>query len=264
MTRMDLRQRGDAVRTELGLGRSGEAEPVPGFDDFMAEVAFGGIWDRPHLARPDRMICALAALGLGGHQAPLEAHVASALDLGLPARTILEVFMQAGLYGGFVTTEAAARTAQKVFAARKIRVEADAPRVDTNETLDANGRAVMAKLHGDRAGQGYAAPDNPVTGALYPSAIRYGYGELWGRPGLDHRQRMLDRDRVVHRARPRGPAQEIRRFRAQYRALARGGHRGGDPDRTLQRLPARAERAGIAQRRAQLSASAARVISGPR
>ncbi len=191
MTRMELRQRGDAVRTELGLGRSGEPEPLPGFDDFMAEVAFGGIWDRPHLARPDRMICALAALGLGGHQEPLEAHVASALDLGLPARTILEVFMQAGLYGGFVTTEAAARTAQKVFTARKIRVEPDAPRVETDESLDANGRAVMAQLHGDRADQGYAAPDNPVTGTLYPSAIRYGYGELWGRPGLDHRQRMI-------------------------------------------------------------------------
>jgi 4-carboxymuconolactone decarboxylase len=191
MTRTDLRRRGESVRAELGLGRHGEAEPLPGFDDFMAELAFGGIWDRPHLARPDRMICALAALGLGGHLVPLEAHVASALDLGLSARSILEVFMQAGLYGGFVTTEAAARTAQKVFAARGVRVEPDGPRDDSNETLDARGRAVMAKLHGERAGQGYAAPDNPVTGALYPSAIRYGYGELWDRPGLDHRQRML-------------------------------------------------------------------------
>ena len=168
MTRNDLRRRGEAVRTELGLGRSGTTEPLPGFDDFMAEVAFGGIWDRPHLGRPDRMICTLAVLGLGGHLVPLEAHVASALDLGLPARTILEVFMQAGLYGGFVTTEAAAQTAQKVFAARDIRVEPEGPRDESNETLDASGRAVMAKLHGDRAGQGYAAPDNPVTGALYP------------------------------------------------------------------------------------------------
>lgn len=191
MTRMDLRKRGEAIRKELGLGRNGESEPLPGFDDFMAEAAFGGIWDRPHLMRPDRMLCALAVLGLGGHKEALEAHVASALDLGVPARTILEVFMQAGLYGGFVTTEAAARTAQKVFAARKLRVEPDAPRTDTNEALDARGHAVMAKLHGDRAGQGYAAPDNRVTGALYPSAIRYGYGELWGRQGLDHRQRML-------------------------------------------------------------------------
>ncbi len=33
--------------------------------------------------------------------------------------------------------------------------------------------------------------DNPITGALYPSAIRYGYGEIWSRPGLEHRQRAL-------------------------------------------------------------------------
>jgi 4-carboxymuconolactone decarboxylase len=49
----------------------------------------------------------------------------------------------------------------------------------------------MAKLHGGRAQEGYAAPGNAVTGELYGAAVRYGYGELWSRPGLDHRQRML-------------------------------------------------------------------------
>jgi 4-carboxymuconolactone decarboxylase len=46
-------------------------------------------------------------------------------------------------------------------------------------------------LHGERGNQGYAAPGNPITGTLYPSAVRYGYGELWSRPGLTHRERML-------------------------------------------------------------------------
>jgi 4-carboxymuconolactone decarboxylase len=49
----------------------------------------------------------------------------------------------------------------------------------------------MATVHGERGRQGYAAPGNPITGALFPSALRYGYGELWFRPGLDNRQRML-------------------------------------------------------------------------
>src|SRR5262249_36844666 len=39
--------------------------------------------------------------------------------------------------------------------------------------------------------QGYAAPGNSVTGALYPLAIQYGYGEIWFRPGLDLRRRAL-------------------------------------------------------------------------
>ena len=49
----------------------------------------------------------------------------------------------------------------------------------------------MALLHGAWANEGYASPDNPVTGELYPAAIRYGYGEIWSRPGLAHRQRAL-------------------------------------------------------------------------
>ena len=36
----------------------------------------------------------------------------------------------------------------------------------------------MADLHGERSQEGYAAPGNAITGALYPMAIRYGYGEL--------------------------------------------------------------------------------------
>ncbi|MFN4090344.1 MAG: carboxymuconolactone decarboxylase family protein, partial [Alphaproteobacteria bacterium] len=46
-------------------------------------------------------------------------------------------------------------------------------------------------LYGARGRQGYAAPGNPVTGALYPLAIAYGYGVLWHRPGLEARERAL-------------------------------------------------------------------------
>lgn len=46
-------------------------------------------------------------------------------------------------------------------------------------------------LHGERGTQGYASPDNPTTGALYALATQYGYGELWLRPGLDRRERLL-------------------------------------------------------------------------
>lgn len=189
--REELRRRGAVVREELGLARAEGSEPLPNFDDFLSEVAFGGIWDRPNLAPQDRMLCTLAVLGLGPNAAELRHYVGSALDLGVPPRSILEVFIQAGLYGGFITTERAARVAQEIFASRGITVPAEAPRNDSNEVLDQRGRQMMADLHGDRASQGYAAPGNNVTGALYPSAIRYGYGELWFRPGLDHRQRML-------------------------------------------------------------------------
>jgi 4-carboxymuconolactone decarboxylase len=59
------------------------------------------------------------------------------------------------------------------------------------DELSNRGHSVMQDVHGERSRQGYAAPDNPVTYALYELAIQYGYGEIWFRPGLDHRQRAL-------------------------------------------------------------------------
>jgi 4-carboxymuconolactone decarboxylase len=189
MSRDEQRKRGYAIGKELGLGTG--PEPVPGFGDFRAEVVFAGIWDRPNLAKPDRAVCTLAALSVLQRLTALKPVVGTALDLGLTPRNILEVFVQVGLYAGFVTTEASAAVANEVFSARGLTIPADPPRTDSFDELDRKGREVMAKLHGERAQQGYAAPGNTITGELYPSAIRYGYGELWDRPGLDHRQRML-------------------------------------------------------------------------
>ena len=191
MTREDMRRRGVELGKGLGQPVDARREVVPGLADFTAEVVYAGIWDRPHLAVPDRLVCTLAALGLLQRFAQLERMVATALDHDLPPRSILEVFMQAGLYGGFDTTESAAACAHKVFKARGCTVPEEPPRRDTNETLDARGRELMATLHGERGQEGYAAPGNAITGELYPAAIRYGYGELWFRPGLNHRQRML-------------------------------------------------------------------------
>lgn len=188
-TRQDLRRQGHGVRDALGLPPPAP-DLLPGFGDFLAEVAYGAIWDRPHLSKPDRMLCTLAVCS--PYLRPqLAGLIDSALEIGVAPLALLEVFLQAGLYGGFVTTEAAVEVAREVFAARGVPVPDAPPREDDNAALDARGQAIMAKLHGARAGGGYAAPGNPITGQLYPAAIRYGYGELWDRPGLDHRERML-------------------------------------------------------------------------
>ncbi len=190
MSRDDLIKHGKAVRTSLAQTPAA-TESAPGFEDFMAELEFAGIWDRPNLAKPDRAICTLAALSVLQRLDALDGMTATALDLGLSPRNIVEVFVQVGLYAGFVTTRASAKVAHRVFAQRKLSIPAEPPRTDSLGELDRIGHEVMAKLHGARATGGYAAPNNAITGALYPSAIRYGYGELWSRPGLDHRQRML-------------------------------------------------------------------------
>ena len=189
MSRIALRERGRQIASQLGL--DAPPSPVPGLDDLTAEVVHGGVWGRPNLALPDRAICTLAVLSVLQRPAPLKPMVGTALGLGLTPRNIVEVFVQVGLYAGFVTTQTSAAVAQEVFSERGLSVPPEPPRADTDESLDRKGQEVMADLHGKRAQDGYAAPGNPITGALYPTAIRYGYGELWSRPGLDRRQRML-------------------------------------------------------------------------
>ena len=189
MSRHALRQRGKDIASRLGLDAT--PSPVPGLDDLIAEVVHGGIWGRPNLALADRALCSLAALSVLQYLAPLKTMVAAALGLGLTPRNVAEVFVQVGLYAGFATTETSAAVAQEVFLARGLSLPPEPLRTEMDETLDAKGREIMAHLHGERAQDGYADPANPITGELYPVAIRYGYGELWSRPGLDRRQRML-------------------------------------------------------------------------
>jgi 4-carboxymuconolactone decarboxylase len=189
MTRDELRRRGEEMRARLGVDAS-EAT-VPGFADFTAEAVYGGVWARPGLPLWDRMVCTLSALCVLERPAELKPMVAAALEMGLTPRNILEVFMQSGLYAGFGTTQTASAVARGVFDAKGVSVPDEPQRNDDNETVDARGRKLMAEIHGERGRQGYAAPDNPITGALFTAAVRYGYGELWFRPGLDNRQRML-------------------------------------------------------------------------
>ena len=187
MARSDLRRQGEAMLRSLF---ESTAQPA-GLANLLTEAAYGGIWSRPGLALPDRLVCAVAALGVGPRLKALRRHIGAALDHGLSAQAIREILVQAGLYSGFSASEETLELAGHVFAERGLQFPADPPEDASLEDLDRQGAALMEALHGERATQGYASPDNRVTGLLYPSAIRYGYGEIWSRPGLEHRQRAL-------------------------------------------------------------------------
>lgn len=192
-TREELRRNGAAIRARLFPAETqGEAaEWAAGVAALVGEVTFGAVWSRPGLAVPDRMIATLAALCSVRRLTHLRRYVGAALDLGMPAAAIGEVLIQCGIYAGFTASEEALAVAGAVFAERAVALPAcDAPPASLDE-LAARGRALLEELHGARGYEGYAAPDNPVTGALYPLAIQYGYGEIWYRPGLDRRQRAL-------------------------------------------------------------------------
>jgi len=154
-------------------------------------MVWGSVWARPGLALEDRMLATLSALTSQQRLPQLKRYIGAALHIGMPPRTVQEVFVHCALYSGFPTALNSLTLAGEVFAEKGIEVpETKMPDLD-GEALMALGRETMFKLHGERAEQGYAAPDNPVTGRLYPAAIAYGYGDIWGRPDLDHRQRSV-------------------------------------------------------------------------
>ena len=186
--RRSLKERGEAMRQRL----FGDDDGAPSIlRTVNSEASYGAIWSRPGLALDDRMVCALAALAAVQRLPKLRRHMAAALDLGLSTRSIIEIMIQIGIYAGFAASEEAVEAAGAVFAKRGLVMPEETVRDESLNELTERGRQLMAQLHGERATEGYAAPDNPVTGALYPLAIQYGYGEIWFRPGLDLRRRAL-------------------------------------------------------------------------
>jgi len=187
MTRQQLRAQGEAIRKQL-FGDS--AKRSAHLDDFLLETTYGAIWSRPGLALHDRMVCTLAALCAVQQLVQLRDYVGAALNIGLPQEAPFTIFAQIGIYTGFAVTESAMAVADEIHRDRGIAITKHEAS-ESLELLEQRGRALMAKLHGERGTQGYAAPENPFTNRLYPMTIPYGYGEIWQRPGLTLRQRAM-------------------------------------------------------------------------
>ncbi len=190
MDRKALRERGGALRRRLGIGPSALGEAV-GFGAYLDEAVYGSVWGRGVITLEERMLCTLAALCALGRSEELPPVIEAALDTELEPRALVEVFVQSGLYGGWGTAEIAIAHTERLLAARGRAVDPDPPREESLEALSQGGQSFLEALHGERGTQGYASPDNPVTGELYALATQYGYGELWLRPGLDRRGRLF-------------------------------------------------------------------------
>ena len=187
MDRRTLRQEGETTSHRI----LNSNEQTRGLANLLIEPVFGGVWNRPGLALTDRMLCTIAALAVGPRPHSLRKYINAALDHGLDAAAIREILVQVGLSAGFSSAEETLPLLAEVLGDRDIPFPDDPPEDASLEELTTRGADLMQTLHGARARLGYTAPENPVTGALYPTAIQYGYGEIWFRPGLERRQRAL-------------------------------------------------------------------------
>jgi 4-carboxymuconolactone decarboxylase len=70
------------------------------FQDWITRYAWGEIWSRPGLTRPERSLVVLTVLAAMQHEDELHMHVKAALRNGLTEEQIQEVLLQVGLYAG--------------------------------------------------------------------------------------------------------------------------------------------------------------------
>jgi 4-carboxymuconolactone decarboxylase len=83
------------------------------FQDFITRYAWGELWARPGLSRPQRSMVTLALLaGLGRHE-ELAMHVRAAIRNGVTAAEISEVLLHVAVYAGVPAANSAFVIADK-------------------------------------------------------------------------------------------------------------------------------------------------------
>lgn len=187
---------------------------LPIDDEIYAIQAYGygEIWGRRGLALRERSFITVGLLAGTCQQDQLAIHVNNALNLGLTPEEISEIVLHVGVYTGGSTWHNASNIVRFVFVERGVLEPGSGavlvPKTPTTrEDRRAAAEQVKRALGLGRIGLGDGAPAlTPLPGD--PAAItasetlpiedeitqvqdEYVYGEVWNRPALDFRTRIL-------------------------------------------------------------------------
>lgn len=90
------------------------------FQEFISNYAWGEIWTRPGLSKPNRSLITIAMLIALNRKSELQMHIRAAINNGVSKAEIKEVIMQSALYCGLPAANEAIHTAEAVFKEMKI------------------------------------------------------------------------------------------------------------------------------------------------
>jgi 4-carboxymuconolactone decarboxylase len=79
---------------------AGTTDFTADFQDFITRYAWGELWNRPGLSRPERSMITIALLAALGRDEELALHVTAGLRNGLTPADIREVLLQVAVYAG--------------------------------------------------------------------------------------------------------------------------------------------------------------------
>ncbi|MFD7750273.1 carboxymuconolactone decarboxylase family protein [Streptomyces sp. NPDC059698] len=112
-----MRELGGAETTDAFLASLEETAPDLG--RYVAEFVYEDLYRRDGLDLCARQLATLATLvALGGCERQLSMHIGVALDVGVPQRAVVELFIHQSAYAGFPRALNAVAVAREVFAAR--------------------------------------------------------------------------------------------------------------------------------------------------
>jgi 4-carboxymuconolactone decarboxylase len=167
---------------------------------------YGEIWGRPGLDLRTRCFISIASVAAMSHEDQLYRQINSALNIGITPEEVHEALIHVSVYGGISAWEQGIGVANELFVARGILSPGEDVTVELKAPMDHNDRKgaaerVMAALGAGRLGLTADAPplqalagsvgmrsDTTAIGQeLAWISGHFGYGEVWGRPGLELR-----------------------------------------------------------------------------
>lgn len=202
-TSEELAKKGTEVRSRFSGGgpytmsQPGGYGTAPGLEAMVTEALFGGIWARPQLDIKHRSIVTISALTALGWEPQLKGHIRNGLNLGLTPTQIVEVMVHLVFYASLPAALNGLRLASEVFGEREEwkkaapKPEEYGPRLRTLEER----RQQAAQVRRDLWGTDDAPSGSHAAAALAPEiynlVVAYNFGEVYRRPGLDYRERLL-------------------------------------------------------------------------
>ena len=195
--REELRRRGNEIRERLQHGtypareRPRATAGIPGLRNYTGESIFGAVWARPGLDIRYRMLATLSVLTSLQRLSQFQTYVHSALNMGLNPEEIQEVPIHCSLYAGFPSAVNSLEVVHEAFRERGIEApQTEVPEL-TLEEMEARGRQLREQLFGVDGQGGYNTALEDLAPDLRLLTYQYGFGEIFFRPGLDLKSRVV-------------------------------------------------------------------------
>ena len=196
-SREEIRRKGNEIRERLQHGtypardRPRAVGGVPGLRNYTGESIFGAVWARPGLDIRYRMLATLSVLSSLQRLSQLQTYVHSALNMGLNAEEIQEALIHCSIYAGFPSAVNSLEVAHEAFRERGVELpQTEVPEVSLEE-MEARGRDLRGQLMGTQDQGGYVNALSDLAPDLRRLTLQFGFGEIFFRPGLDLKSRVV-------------------------------------------------------------------------